>query len=59
MKFLSIWQGFKLSAMTPWYHLAAFCAGMSVDTSDVTTIYSTDDRGFQDKALLTAEEIMY
>ena len=30
MKLLSIWQGLRLSAMSPWYHAAAFIAGLCI-----------------------------
>jgi len=58
MKFLSIWQGFKLSAMTPWYHMAALTAGLCLDTSDVQTIYELDAYGEKGIELATADYIM-
>ena len=38
MRFLAIWQGLRLAAMSPWYHAACVIAGLMVDTSDTEKI---------------------
>lgn len=38
MRFLNIWQGFRLSTMSPWYHLAFTLAGLCVDTTDTKAL---------------------
>jgi len=39
MRFLEIFQGLRLSTISPWYHSATFLAGLCVDTSSINPIY--------------------
>lgn len=35
MRLLNLWQGFRLSTVSPWYHSAMFMAALVIDHKDM------------------------